>query len=370
MASNVLVQDVEAAANTLSCSVDPCEGSMLLLGGVSDVIVNRRYSHGNCSATGWGLFPGAANVVVENSESIDDASCPAVATTAGFLDDDTNVTFVNDIVADVPPAGEADLSGIDVEPQTGPDNGISLEDDYIANNAGPGIEILNHPSPIADLTISGNVFSDNGAEYQTSYVPYPEWGQIFTDEWLPNVVEAAGSIDNNLYNAPTGTGGFEEMQGGANLNGFSQSNNLDASGPNNLWYAANGFSCTTQGANGWSYQTSTDNSTWTNLSGCTTVNPLDQEWTTGGSASGFVSNFEELPPSTSTSWVARSWRASSGQCKHPRQSPDDRSHLRFGRHRRDHQERLLNADLGPTGDRCGRSSGSRHECRRGQCQRR
>ena len=311
VASNVLVQDVEGAANTLSCSVDSCEGSTLLLGGVSDVIVNRLYSHGNCSATGWGLFPGAANVVVENSESIDDASCPAVATTANFLDDDTNVTFVNDIVADVPPAGVADLSGIDVEPQTGPDNGISLEDDYIANNAGPGIEILNHPSPIADLTISGNVFSDNGAKYRTSYVPYPEWGQIFTDEWLPNVVEAAGSIDNNLYNAPTGTGGFEEMQGGANLNGFSQSNNLDASGPNNLWYAANGFSCTTQGANGWSYQTSTDNSTWTNLSGCTTVNPLDQEWTTGGSASGFVSNFEELPPSTSTSWVARSWRASS-----------------------------------------------------------
>ena len=163
----------------------------MLLGGVSDVIVNRLYSHGNCSATAWGLFSGAANVVVENSESIDDASCPAVATTAGFLDDDTNVTFVNDIIADVPPAGEADLSGIDVEPQTGPDNGISLEDDYIANNAGPGIEILNHPSPIADLTISGNVFSDNGAEYQTSYVPYPEWGQIFTDEWLPNVVEAA-----------------------------------------------------------------------------------------------------------------------------------------------------------------------------------
>ena len=39
------------------------------------------------------------------------------------------------------------------------------------------------------------------------------------------------------------------------------------------------------------------------------VNTLDQEWTTGGTASGFVSNFEELPPSTSTSWVARSWTA-------------------------------------------------------------
>ena len=62
--------------NTLSCSVTSCEGSTLDLGGVSDVIVNRLYSHGNCGGAGWWLGPGASNVVVENSVSIDDASCP------------------------------------------------------------------------------------------------------------------------------------------------------------------------------------------------------------------------------------------------------------------------------------------------------
>jgi hypothetical protein len=248
-------------------------------------------------------------VVVENSESTDDANCPAVGTTANFIDDDTNVTFVNDTITDVP-TGVVDLSAIDVEPQDGPDKGINIEDNYIANNAGPGIEILDHPSPITNLNISGNVLSNNGAGYSTSgYVPYPIWGQMWTDEWLPNFVEATGSIENNLYDAPTGTGGFEETHAGANLNGFNQSNNMSDSGPNNVWYAANGFSCTAQGASGWSYQSSADNSTWTNLSGCTTVDTLDQEWTTGGTASGFVSNFEELPPSTSTSWVARSWTA-------------------------------------------------------------
>ncbi len=205
--------------------------------------------------------------------------------------------------------GFVDLSAIDVEPEDGSDNGINIEDDYIANNAGPGIEILDHPSFTANLNISGNVLSNNGAGYSASFVVYPVWGQIWTDEWQENFVEATGSIGNNIYNAPTDTGGFEETHAGANLNGFSQSNNRSASGPNNVWYAANGFSCTAQGANGWSYQSSTDNSTWTNLSGCTTQSPLDQEWTTGGTTSGFVSNFEELPPSTSTSWVGRSWTA-------------------------------------------------------------
>ena len=307
IASDVLVQDVEGAANTLSCTTT-CDGSTLDLGGVSDVTINRLYSHDNCRATGWSLGPGASNVVVENSLSIDDGDCTG-GTTANYIDDDTNVTFVNDSITDVPRTGFVDLSALDVEPEDGSDNGINIEDNYIANNAGPGIEVLDHPSYTTNLNITGNVLSDNGAGYSESFVPYPVWGQIWTDEWQANFLEATGSIDNNFYNAPTGTGGFEEAHAGANFNDFSQSNNRSASGSNNVWYAANGFSCTTQGANGWSYQSSADNSTWTNLTGCTTESPLDQEWTTGGTTSGFVSNFEELPPSTSTSWVARSWTA-------------------------------------------------------------
>ena len=77
-------------------------------------------------------------MVIENSESTDDANCPTVGTTANFIDDDTNVTFVNDAITDVP-TGIVDLSAIDIEPQDGPDNGINIEDNYIANNAGPGI---------------------------------------------------------------------------------------------------------------------------------------------------------------------------------------------------------------------------------------
>ncbi len=308
IASNVLVQDVEGSSNTLSCT-NLCQGATLDLGGVSNVIVNRLYSHGDCGETGWGLGPGASDVVIENSESIGDGACNTFeGSTANYVDDDTNLTFVNDIIADVPAVGSVDLSGIDVEPADGPDNAINIEDNYIANNAGPGIEVLDRPTPTTNLNISGNILWDNGAGYDKNFL-YAVWGQIWSDEWLSNYVEATGNIENNLYSAPTGTGGFEETHAGANFSGFTQSNNMDASGPNNVWYAANGFSCTTQGANGWSYQSSADNSTWTNLSGCTTVDTLDQEWTTGGTASGFVSNFEELPPSTMTSWVARSWTA-------------------------------------------------------------
>jgi Bacterial Ig domain len=309
-ASNVLVQDVQGAGNTLLCGTGTCGGGTLNLGGASDVTVNRLFTSGGCSDADWSLGPGASNVVVENSESIGDGDCPSDlggGTTANFIDQDTNVKYVNDIIAGIPNDGGVDMSALDVEPQDGPDNGINIEDNYIANNAGPGIEILDHPSPITNLNISGNVLSDNSIDHGT--YPYNVWGQIWTDTFLPYTLEATGSIDNNLYNAPASTGGFEETNGGANLNAFSQSNNLDVSGNANVWYAANGFSCTTQGANGWSYQSSADNSIWTNLSSCSTVSTLDQEWTTGGTASGFVSNFEELPPSTPTSWAARSWTA-------------------------------------------------------------
>jgi Bacterial Ig domain len=309
IASNVLVQDVQGAQNTFSCSINSCEGSTLDLGAASNVIVNRLYTYNSCKSTGWNLGAGATNVIIENSESQVDGYCVApVGTTANFLDNDTNVTFVNDIVINVPATGSADRSAIDIEPQDGPDTGVKIEDSYIANNAGPGIQVLDHPAPITNLTISGNVLSDNGA-FPSVPFGYALDGQIWTDEWLANSVEASGSIVNNFYNAPTGTGGFEVSHGGANFNGFDQSNNIDVSGPSNVWYAANGFSCTTQGANGWSYQSSTDNATWTNLAGCATVNTLDQEWTTGGTTSGLVSNFEEMPPAAATSWVARSWRA-------------------------------------------------------------
>jgi hypothetical protein len=310
IASDVLVQDVTGANNQLSCP-GTCAGPALFLGNVSHVLVDRLNTYSNCMATAWGLGSGASDVVIENSESQNDGDCHSTGgTTANFLDNDTNVTFVNDIVEDVPQQGMVDLSGIDIEPQDGPDANISMEDNYIANNAGPGIQILDHPAPITNVNISGNVLSGNGTLYQRSWKT-PIWGQIWTSEWLKGFVDATGSITNNLYNAPTGTGGFEVAYGGADFNEIAQSNNIDVSGPSGVYYAANGFSCTTQGANQWSYQSTTDNATWKSLSGCVWVNALDQEWSTGGPSAGFVSNFEELPPSTSTSWVARSWTAPS-----------------------------------------------------------
>jgi hypothetical protein len=311
--SNILVQDVVAAVNQLSCTYSSCQGAALVLGGVSNVIVNRLDSWSNCGSTNWGLQPGASNVVIENSESNIDGSCFTTGgATANFLDNDTNITFVNDIITNVPNAGSVDMSAIDVEPATGADTGINIEDNYIAGNAGPGIEVLDWPNPDTNLNISGNVLSDNGANYAIKRNTYPVTGQIWTDQWWPGTVQATGTIQNNVYNAPTGTGGFEVTHNGANFQKFTQSNNLAASGPNNVWYAANGFSCGSQGTNGWSYQTSADNATWTNFGGCASVNPLDQEWTNGANGStttGFVSNFEELPPATSSSWVARSWTA-------------------------------------------------------------
>jgi hypothetical protein len=309
IASNVLVQDVEAANNRLGCKFDGCAGFALALGSVSDVIVNRLFSFGNCGATQWSLGAGASNVLVENSKSIGDAGCAELGgETANFIDNDTNITFVNDVVANAPfNRTGVDFSGIDLEPNDGPDTRINVEDSYIVHNAGPGIQLLDHPAAISNVKISGNVLMDNGRQW--SPVAYPVLGQIWTDEWLPGFVQSTGSITDNLYYAPAETGGFEQLHAQANFNGMSQANNTDLGGPGNVWYAADGFSCTSEGANQWSYRSSTDGSTWTNLSACTAVDSLDQEWSSGGTASGFVSNFEEMPPSDSSAWVARSWTA-------------------------------------------------------------
>jgi hypothetical protein len=308
VASNILVQDVKAANNRFGCASNTC-GFALALGAVSNVIVNRLLSFGNCGATSWSLGAGASNVLIEDSKSVGDAVCPELGgETVNFLDNDTNITFVNDIITNAPfnPTG-VDFSAIDLEPANGPDRGVSIEDNFIARNAGPGIELLDHPAAITNINISGNVLLDNGAHW--SPVAYPVLGQIWTDEWLPGYVQSTGSITDNLYDAPAATGGFEQSHAEANYNGITQSDNIDLGGSGNVWYAADGFSCATQGAHRWSYQSSPDGSSWTDLSACTAVDALDQEWTTGGTASGFVSNFEEMPPPDSSSWVARSWTA-------------------------------------------------------------
>src|SRR5262249_11820685 len=153
---NLLVQDVTGANNQLGCP-GTCTNPVLLLGNVAHVLVDRLNTYSNCMATGWGLGSGATDVVIENSESQNDADCHTLGgTTANFLDNDSNVTFVNDIIASVPPQGQVDLSGIDIEPEHGPDAGINIRDNYIANNAGPGIQILDHPAPITNANISGN----------------------------------------------------------------------------------------------------------------------------------------------------------------------------------------------------------------------
>jgi hypothetical protein len=243
--------------------------------------------------------------VVENSVSVHDGGCPArLGSTANYLDRDTNVTYVNDMVTDVPNTGLLDYGGFTIEPDNGPDKQINIEDDYIADNAGPGVEVLGHSSPTQEADISGNVLSDNSEHYGTD--PYPIVGQIWTDIWIPGSVNGTGAIENNLYYAPSLTGGFEQTHGGANFKGFAQSHNLSVAAARNVWYAANGFSCARQGVHAWSYQLSTNNSAWKKLAACTKVNALDQEWNTGR-GSGFVSNFEEGPPANPSSWVARSW---------------------------------------------------------------
>lgn len=303
LTTDVRIDDVVGENNNLLGTGCTCNAQPIHLSEVAGVVVNRLYSSDNCGSTSfYGL--GATNVTVLNSVSTGDAGCSLVqGNTANFVSSDTNTTFVNDIITNVPPDTTADQTGIDVEPII-VNTGINIEDNYIADNAGPAIEILNRPAGTTNLNIWGNLLESNSQSPNPAFLR----GQIWTARLQTGSPDATGTITNNLYYSTTTEGGFERNDKKATFNGFTQANNQDIGSLSNAWYAANGFSCSVQGANNWTYQSSSDGSTWTNFNGCQSVNPLDNEWDNDPSnAGGFVSNFEELPSATPSDWVSRSW---------------------------------------------------------------
>ena len=112
-------------------------------------------------------------MLVENSESIDDASCVAVGTTANFLDtQDANVTFVNDAITDVP-TGVVDLSVIDIEPQDGPDNGINMRTTTLPTMQDRELRFSIIPLPSPTSTSRGTPFRTTAPLQASAGSPTP-----------------------------------------------------------------------------------------------------------------------------------------------------------------------------------------------------
>lgn len=235
----------------------------------------------------------AENVTVMDSSLNDEAACHAALGTAAVIMQRThNVRFVNDILENTPNTSSTDQTAIDFEKHN---TNNEVDHDYIAGNAGPGIEVLAAASTDdqqSALTFQSNLFANNGTA-SSSYT-----GSIFE---AGNLITPTVTIQGNLYNEPSG--GLFDTGSSSSTSGFTFAHNNVVQNQTN---AAASFS-STQGSGNWSYEYSTDSgSTWSNLTWDASLNLWDT-----GSASPAVSQFDQLPSACSSCLVSRTWTAPS-----------------------------------------------------------
>lgn len=236
---------------------------------------------------------GMMNVTLLDSILYDEAGCYTASGTAGvILGRVQNVNLTNNIIFGVPPTGSPDETGIDLEFA---ESQIALQANLFAENAGPGVEILNihQLDHTTALNLSGNSFLNNARVL-------PGAGSV----WQQSAGYGApsGAINDSLYSESTGP--FFVGNASASI---TQLNNISTSSfPN---YAAEQFS-TTQGSNDWRYMYEPAPSTWVDIP---RYAPADYNGAWEVSSAQYVSAFALAPASCSascdTGGVARVWVA-------------------------------------------------------------
>ncbi|HLV97963.1 MAG TPA: right-handed parallel beta-helix repeat-containing protein [Ktedonobacterales bacterium] len=237
------------------------------------------------------IEPGSTATILDNRFDFAGHVAESQGTTGAFLFHASTVTWVNNTLENMNDTGSTDEPASDNE---GYVDHMTYRGNYIANNAGAGMEFLALSGRSGDYStsheVSDNAFSNNGtagsSTYRSSLLFINQSGETMT-----------GTAANNLYYEPTG------FVTGAGSTSWTFTNNLSIGAAANLYNAGDGFS-TTQGANQWSYQ-AYNGSSWSNL----TYDSTNQWW--GTLSSGLVSRFELLPSACASCWVARAWTAPS-----------------------------------------------------------
>ncbi|MFF9565168.1 fibronectin type III domain-containing protein [Leifsonia sp. NPDC014704] len=186
-------------------------------------------------------FDGVTGLRVTNSTFKRLGDCHVNGGTAGIiLVAVDGVTFANNVISDVPNTGSNDQTGIDNELYV---NGVTLKNNLIARNAGPGVEYLSLRSGIADYNtnhvVAGNTFFGNGG------------GSLY--RLNPGGAPFTGSITNNLVaddvfvSPPTD---FHSLVP-------DNANNVQADNTVVPSYSADQFG-SDQGGSGWRYRTGDD----------------------------------------------------------------------------------------------------------------
>ncbi|MGP4033698.1 right-handed parallel beta-helix repeat-containing protein [Pseudarthrobacter sp. 1C304] len=298
--SGVLFDRITGHDNLNVVNVDTCDGRVGSPNApepaaphlVRDVTVNNVHAYdgngaGYAELCNEGMrFDGITGLTVMNSRFENLGACHVSGGTAGFIlvavDD---VTFKNNIISDVPNTGSYDMTGIDNELYV---NNVTLRNNLIARNAGPGVEFLSLRSGINDYNtnhhIEGNSFYDNGK------------GSLF--RLNPAQAPFSGRIVNNL------TADSVFVQPGADFVGLvpSDARNLHALEGTVPFYAADQFDGTAN-KDGWSYQVGDDASTVNDWASASFTPGARQHGTWGDGAARSMSAFEQTPG------TARVWRA-------------------------------------------------------------
>ena len=289
---------IASTANGLSWQYN---GTALTTDGKDDYtlirdVVMRGLNFSGDDGPGSGSCPDALrindseNVEVVDSSLNDETCATSTGTAAVILQRTHNVRFVNDILTNTPNTGSTDQTAIDFEKHN---TDAQIDHDYIAGNAGGGIELLAiHGADDQDngQVIQSNLFADNGSATPNYTGSVDIIGNSFTQ---------TATVQGNIFDEPSG--GLLATLGGASGSGVTASQNLDVHSETN---SAESFS-STQGSGNWSYEYSTTSgASWSNLTWDSALN----QWDTG-SAAPAVSQFEQLPSACSTCLVARTWTA-------------------------------------------------------------
>ena len=238
---------------------------------------------------------GMMNVTLLDSVLYDEAAChTSLGTAAVILGRVQNMNLTNNIVFGVPATGSSDETGIDLEFS---ESQVSFLANLFAENAGPGMEILNihHSDHTTGINLIDNSYLNNARALRGA-------ASIWEDRTGSGYAVPSGLIESNLYSESTG-----EFFKGNDSGSITQLNNISTSSfPN---FAAEQFS-STQGFNDWRYMYETSSSTWADLP---LYSPTDYNGAWEVSSAQYVSAFALAPASCGTNCntggVARVWVA-------------------------------------------------------------
>ena len=238
---------------------------------------------------------GVMNLTLLNSVLYDEAACHTpLGTAAVILGRVQSVTLTNNIIFGVPSTSSPDETGIDLEFSEAQ---VNSHGNLFAENAGPGIEILNiHPSDhTTDVNLVDNAFLDNARTLHGA-------ASVWEKNAGSGYAVPSGSIGNSLYSESSGA--FFKGNASGLIRQFNNVSTLTL--PN---YAAEQFS-TKQGSNDWHYMYETGPSTWGDIPHYVTTD-YNGAWEV--SSAQYVSAFALAPASCDgscdTGGVARVWVA-------------------------------------------------------------